>query len=348
MFLPTSPSLPIHALAGSFNNTSATYKFYWFLSILQELENGNSKPLKVTLFSRMVANAWYTVNYFHVSFGKQDMLQRAITNLRSIEGISIEEKPEAIIKKLAFSTDPRTVRELRYFNQEVPWRFLSPWIKGSQKDVYKRSESFENSCPYSLFEDHIEINPEWIPYFIQNAGVLKSFCYWHLTMYLQKHNPNVPDLANKLVKPPYRNGLGKQRRFWNLVIDELGPIDCIYTQKKLTPGAFAVEHFIPHAFVSHDLIWNLIPACSSFNSAKSDKLPPLERYFDSFFEIQVKGLEVVLHKEPKNKLLEDYLNIFPELTSAVQDKDHSKQRFREQIEPLVSIAANNGFEFLTN
>ncbi|WP_367268579.1 HNH endonuclease domain-containing protein [uncultured Pedobacter sp.] len=38
-------------------------------------------------------------------------------------------------------------------------------------------------------------------------------------------------------------------------------------------GSFAVEHFIPYAFVSHDLIWNLIPADPSFNSRKNNKLP---------------------------------------------------------------------------
>lgn len=347
MFLPNSSSLPIHALAACFNNTSATYKFYWFLSILQEVERGNSKPAKIDLFARMVANAWYTVNYFHVSFGKQDMLQRAIENLKLNEGINIDEKAESILNKLTSSNTASTLRELKYFNKEVPWRFLSPWIKGQEKDVYRRSRLFENICPYALHDDYIEINPAWIPYLVQNSGVLKSFCYWQLSLYLQKHNPNVPDIPNKLIKPPFRNGLAKQRQFWDLVINELGTIECIYTAKKLSHGNFAVEHFIPHAFVSHDLMWNLIPACKSFNSTKSDKLPPLERYFERFYELQATGLEIVYKTDPKNKLLEDYLSIFPDLSSAIVDKDAGKQRFREQLEPLVAIAANNGFEFMS-
>ena len=32
---------------------------------------------------------------------------------------------------------------------------------------------------------------------------------------------------------------------------------------------FALDHFIPHAFVSHDLIWNLLPIEKRFNSIKS-------------------------------------------------------------------------------
>uniref|UniRef100_UPI0040483A9D HNH endonuclease domain-containing protein n=1 Tax=Mariniflexile sp. TaxID=1979402 RepID=UPI0040483A9D len=59
--------------------------------------------------------------------------------------------------------------------------------------------------------------------------------------------------------------------------DELGSVDCIYTGEKLIKGNYAVEHFIPYSFVSHDLIWNLIPADKSFNSSKSNRLP-IKRY----------------------------------------------------------------------
>jgi hypothetical protein len=44
---------------------------------------------------------------------------------------------------------------------------------------------------------------------------------------------------------------------------------------------------------------------------------------------------------PKNKLLEDYLTIFPDL-----EKSFSKEKFKERIQPLITIASNNGFEFL--
>ncbi|WP_285056633.1 HNH endonuclease domain-containing protein [Pedobacter ginsengisoli] len=138
---------------------------------------------------------------------------------------------------------------------------------------------------------------------------MKSFCYWHLSLYLQKHNPNVPDIPNKLIKPPQRNGLTKQRKdFWDLVIHHNGPVNCIYTQKKLTIGDYAVEHFVPYAFVSHDLLWNLIPADKSFNSSKCDKLPSMAHHFDLYFDMQVLGLKTVIsngHNKNTEKLLQD-------------------------------------------
>ncbi|MFN5883821.1 MAG: HNH endonuclease domain-containing protein, partial [Bacteroidota bacterium] len=57
------------------------------------------------------------------------------------------------------------------------------------------------------------------------------------------------------------------------MLHEVGSIQCIYTNNDLVIGNYAVEHFVPYSFVSHDLMWNLIPADTSFNSSKSDKLP---------------------------------------------------------------------------
>lgn len=121
--LPPNPALPISLLAASFNNTSATYKYYWFLSILSELEEGNTIMPKHRLFAGMVSSAWYTVNYFHISFGKQDHLQRAIKQIRETEGITIDEKQQVVKDRIIKSLNPSTAKTLRYFDSEVPHRY---------------------------------------------------------------------------------------------------------------------------------------------------------------------------------------------------------------------------------
>jgi hypothetical protein len=184
----------------------------------------------------------------------------------------------------------------------------------------------------------------WANYFLLNAALIKNFCYWNLVMFLQVKNPNVPDIANKIIKPATRNNLFKQRQFWDMVIDELGSVNCIYTKRALTKGDFAVEHFVPYSFVSHDLIWNLIPADKSFNSSKSDKLPSMNTYFDPFFILQETAIKIVREREPRNKFLEDYFTILPDLNNL--DTIKTKNRFRDTIQPLITIAANNGFTYL--
>lgn len=343
MQLPQSNALSVNLLAACFNNTSATYKYYWLLSILQEIEQGNSTIAKRNLFARMISNAWFTVNYFHVSFGKQDLIQDTVKYIHAIEKIPIDEKLDIVFQKLTTTQNKASEKLLWHFNKNVPHWFLSPWFPGLQKAaIYTASKRFNENCLYALHDDSIEINPEWKSYLIDNSGILKAFCYWNLSLFLQSKNPNVPDIPNKLVKPALRSSLTVQRKqFWDLVLKELGYVQCIYTGKKLTIGDYAVEHFIPYNFVSHDLIWNLIPADKSFNSSKSDKLPPLEKYFTPFYSLQKVAVEIVTEQSPKNKLLEDYLTIFPDL------KEFTESKFLERIQPLITIASNNGFEFLT-
>lgn len=340
--LPETSSLPVNLLAACFNKTSATYKFYWFLSILNRVEQGEIMIDKRHLFADMIAHSWFTVNYFHVSFGKQDKLQQAIEKVKLLENLAIDADRDHIFKSLTATEHQTTLKELWYFNSEVPHRFLSPWFRAEDmKLAYDQSQSFHNNCLYAVNKESIRVNPVWFEYLKNNAGILKAFCYWHLAVYLQRKNPNVPDIPNKLIKVPVRKSLNEQRKFWDIVIGELGGVDCIYTNTRLNIGQYAVEHFLPYAFVSHDLMWNLIPADPSFNSSKSDKLPVLDKYFDPFYNLQQQAVEIIQHKAPKHKFLEDYLTIFPLLTH----QPIERQKFLEQIQPLVTIASNNGFEF---
>src|SRR5207249_4892044 len=144
--------------------------------------------------------------------------------------------------------------------------FLSPWFSGkSKREIYESSKLFSESCPYSLDKEHIEINPKWRTYFTRNAKILKHYCLWNLTLYLQDRNPLIPDIPNKLIKPAERQALNEQRRqYWDIVIREKHSLRCIYTNSEMTIGNYHVEHFLPYSFVSHNLIWNLIPADTTF------------------------------------------------------------------------------------
>jgi hypothetical protein len=350
MSLPCSKHLPISKLAASFANTSATYKFYWLLAILELVEEEQEIIPKRRLFARMIGNAWYTVNYFHVSFGKQDLIQHSVQSILQGERLTIDIKKGLLLSILETSVLRTTEQTLNHFNKNVPHWFLSPWFVkvGRENDVtyrkriYSSSQIFENECLYALYDDHIIVNPKWIDYLKANAKILKDFIYWNLTLFLQTRNPNVPDIANKLIRPPFRGSLTKQRKnYWDIIFKEVGTIDCIFTNSTLSIDKYALDHFIPHAFVSHDLIWNLVPIDISFNSTKSDKLPNMETHFDGFFNLQKMAFEIMYHHNPKSKLLEEYLSIYPDLNSSF-DYD----RYKESIQPLVTIAHNNGFGYL--
>lgn len=97
--LPFQQDLPINLLSACFNKTSATYKFYWFLSILNRVEQDKVTINNHHLFADMLAHSRFTVNYFHVSFGKQDKLQQAIEKVK-LENLTIDADRNYIFKKL--------------------------------------------------------------------------------------------------------------------------------------------------------------------------------------------------------------------------------------------------------
>ena len=353
MNLPFSDNLPTNKLASSFASTSATYKFYWLIAIIELVENGQTTIKKRDVFSRMISNSWYTVNYFHVSFGKQDIIQNAVEDILKFESLAIDIKKDNLISILENSKKTETKKSLEHFNLNVPHWFLSPWFpkmkdennSNYKKRIYLSSQKFENNCLYGLHNDFIEINPVWINYLKANAKILKDFCYWNLSLFLQTRNPNVPDIPNKLIKPPVRNGLTKQtNEYWKIVFKELGSIECIFSGTKLyfDEKNFAIDHFIPHAFVSHDLIWNLIPIEKITNSKKSDNLPLFNEHFDKFYNLQKTAFEINKHHNSKSRYMDEYLSIFPNIDS------FEKEKFSNTIQPLITIASNNGFLYMKN
>lgn len=351
MNLPFSENLPINKLASAFGSTSATYKFYWLIALIELVEEGNIEISKRKIFSRMISNSWYTINYFHISFGKQDNLQIAVERILKEENLSIDEKKNRLNLCLEKSTNKETIKQLFHFDKNVPHWFLSPWFPKINKEtdnqqksrIYTDSQLFLNDSLYALHKDNIEVNPIWTPYLKSNAKILKDYCYWNLSIFLQTRNPNVPDIPNKLIKPALRNGLTKQtNEYWKLVFKELGSIDCIFTNTKLyfDERNYALDHFVPHAFVSHDLIWNLLPIEKKFNSSKSDKLPLFEKYFDKFYDLQKVAFDINKQHNSKSKYMDEYLSIFSNIDN------FEKERFSNTIQPLITIASNNGFLFM--
>ena len=347
--IPQNNDLSINKLSSVFNNTAASYKFYWFISLLQLIPSINSYKIPIKdILSKMICNAWYPINYFKLNFGYSDKFSENIELIQKILNIPIDISLDDLFILLKGTTNNQVNKLIFHFEQLVPYRFLSPWIKGSKIEVIQKSQSFQNNCLYKLnrnINNSIEINSDLSNYLIKNNKILIDFSYWNLLQYLQVRNPNVPNIGNKLIKPIIRGSLTNQRNFWNLVLKEIGTLKCIYTGKTLYVGTFDIEHFIPWSFVSHDQLWNLIPADSSVNSSKNNKLPPLEKYFDSFVDIQYKAINVIFNKNPKLKLLEDYLILGSNINDILQ-KPYSdfKQKYYEIISPLIQIALNSGFE----
>lgn len=352
MQLPISNTLTTTCLGRIFSNTVATYKYFWFVSIMQIHAKTNNLRMDVwDIVIRMVANAWYPVHYFHLSFGKSDSLFNIVMKLQKITGIPIDANMETVIEVLHDKLEDSQIKsQLRILTINVPYRFLRPWIDTSDdREMVIRSQILENGCLYSLHKDgtafYITLNPAWDLYLHNHYNILLDFAYWNLVQFLQLRNPNVPAISNKLIKPERRNPLSNQHRYWDMVMTLGGSVHCIYTGKELHPLDYDLDHFIPWSFVSHDLLWNLIPADGSINSSKSDKLPDLTSYLPKLAKLQHDSLRIVVNGNKNLKILEDYLSLgYTARELADMDDERFMDLFDKTFKPLNQIALNMGFE----
>jgi len=349
MELPVDKKLEINRLAQIYNNTSATYKFYWFVSLLDIFVKTGKKQISFwEIIAGMITEAWYPIHYFRLSFGKSDSLYDQAVELQKLLNIPIDSNKNQIYLHIIDNIEtPRVKSLLRVFSFNVPYRFLSPWIIYTTKeDVVTLSKNFTNNCLYAINGESIEINPNWEQYLNDHYLILRDFTFWNLTVFLQKRNPNVPDVPSKLIKPIQRDSLIKQRNFWDTFIEINGSIECIYTGKLLHKREYDLDHFIPWSFVSHDLLWNLLPADPSINSSKCNNLPLLDKYLVPFARTHQKAIQAIYIKKPNNKLLEDYLMLHDSISDLVMFSESDFLNiFKKTFNPMVQIAENMGFKY---
>ena len=339
-----------------FANTVATYKYFWFLSILQI--HAKTEKLRIDVWYiviRMVANAWYPIHYFRLSFGKSDSLFVIVMELQKITGIPIDADVENVCESLLDRLEDTQIKSrLRILTLNVPYRFLSPWINTSDdKEMVNRSQTMENGCLYSLHKDDIDfyimLNPAWDKYLHNHYNILIDFTYWNLTKFLQMRNPNVPAISNKLIRPDKRDSLSCQHRYWDMVLNLGGSIQCIYTGKELHQSDYDLDHFLPWSFVSHNLNWNLVPSDGSINSSKSNKLPDLNIYLHKLADIQHRSLRICINAHKTPRILEDYLSLgYTPRELADMSDIHFMEIYEKTFKPMNQIALNMGYEIWQN
>lgn len=358
MFLPEHNQLDIGKLSSVFRDTTNSYKFYWFLSILDSLrDNGENIILQKDIALRMLANVWYPLDYFKLSFGSQDGFKKVAQFVSSKILVDNSPNSPSLIDQIKQNFTERDLtqltQEIKKLYRWVPFRFVRPFIEAETKgilDQYVNAaitqicdelfESHPHRIMYRFVGDSIELNSIWVEYLQKHQGILRGFIFWHLVRFVQKNNPNVIGLSEKLQKPVQRD-LGLANKFWRSYLNSNPNCTCIYSGQVITSENLSLDHFLPWSYVAHDQLWNIIPTTRKVNSTKSNSLPSLELYFEAFARLQFEIVEFYLGKSD-NKILEDYSQVFKVDLSSL-----SSSKFKEKLEQIIfpqfQIAQNTGF-----
>jgi transcriptional regulator with XRE-family HTH domain len=368
--LPPSNEVNVAALARLFSDTTNSYKYLFFISLLDILQRRQFEVLSSVSFQEliieMLANAWYPHTYFKLSFGKQDKISEKLDSLAF-------EIPEPILKFT--DTDKKLLRKaiasqnlkdiISSLRRYVPFRLIIPFLKeeltgvdagkGNQLEIAMpriASQNFEARKPLYQFDSDqyndctaIMIHPDWAAYLEKHYSIIRGWASWEWLSYIQKRNPSTPGILGKLFAPSRRNSLAKQTAYWNLVLKHT-EIKCIYSERAIG-SKFSLDHYLPWSFVAHDQLWNLIPTFPEINSSKSNDLPP-EKFFQRFVQVQHLGL-VTSRDQLTEKLWNTYVEVYVSDLGIAEETDllnldNLTHAYKGIIQPLISLAANQGFK----
>lgn len=212
---------------------------------------------------------------------------------------------------------------------------------------------------YKQYDTEIILEDNWFKYLSENREILEGWVQYNLIEYLQRRNPTIPGIPNKIAPPEKRN-LTQAKAFWKVVISKTEITDC-YTGKPFrkecfdTLGKLEIDHFIPWSFIASDEIWNLTPTFKKVNLSKSNNLPDMN--VDLKLMAHQHHVAIGLAEENKQikKLLNSYLNhnlnditTKTELFSKSIDVDEYKEGIFKIIEPLYLSAQNAGYKQWVN
>ena len=210
-----------------FNNTQNSYKFYWWLSIIEICFKEDKKEISYNeIVFKLISKLWYPVNYFKLSFGKIDQCSKYIKQIQLEyhleENISEKDLYQfLIINKSSYFLINITNELTRY----VPYRFIRSWFSQETrgiKDSKVNSRILElqnQSAPYTIDSKSkkIIISEDWFQWINSNFTLIKAYTLFKLIKYLEKENPSVSNLSIKLEKPKTRNLLSSTK-YWKRFI----------------------------------------------------------------------------------------------------------------------------------
>jgi hypothetical protein len=367
--LPEARGLNVGALAGLFRHTTNSYKFLFFLALLERLRRQSFRAEPPITFEaltvEMLTLAWYPHTYFKLSFGSQDTIGQKLDALALEAGRAARGEDRAAVRAALAEVDLGAARRLMDF---VPYRLLSPFLvaelRGVDKGAWMALEKalpaianahFEARRPLYRFDadDHrrcsaLRVHSDWAAYLGEHVEIVRGWAAWHWLHFMQRRNPATPGLANKLFPPERRRGLTHQTTYWRTVLaqPEGAALCCIYSGEPLVGAVIALDHYLPWSFVVHDQLWNLVPVVPAVNSAKSNRLPDA-RYLEPFMRFQHRGLEIAQAVLPA-RTFGGYAEAFiadlhlPD-EAALLDYGQLEAAYQRHLPPLLSLAGNQGF-----
>ena len=357
--LPESDDLRIEYFGHLFDNTSECYKMFWFQVIVEKILAGRTSASYEEIIDEMITDAWYMVAEYHLNLGPRDNLEFAVNRLVEISGFKASENKSVLLEYIRNCRDAEVRRYKSKLIDNVPYRLQAPFLDLKTADwnvpkpqLIDRINTYYNLLykfdRYDRLNTKIHFEEKWIDYVVKNQVIIRGWLKYNLVEYLQRRNPNVPGVIDKL-NPPQERNLTDVQKYWKLIMS-VGPVVEIYGDGELTEKDISIDHFVPWSYVANDEIWNLHPTTKSINSAKSNYLPRWDAYFNKLTELEYRSYQLMWEHERIRKEFEKVKN--KHLNSPIVEgrlyapnltKEEFGGRLSEIVLPVYQSAKSAGF-----
>ncbi len=191
-------SIDVSILNSMFANTTTSYKYLWFMAIISLAKEGNTLLLNYRdILIRMVALAWPMVLVDEIHLGERDKMSKYINEIHRTTSLTFNSSSRDVINYLTQNYYTHRIEQiLSPLLKNVPYRFLSPWIRyTSDEEVKARSQVEGCSALYSLYDKYIVLNSEWWDYIDTNFIEVGDYALRSFVSYAKQYNPEL-----KLIK----------------------------------------------------------------------------------------------------------------------------------------------------
>ena len=217
MQLPHSDILDIAHFSRLFDNKSECYKLFWFQAIARKIKEGQKTITFEALIDEMITDAWYMVLEYRLNLGPNDALERVVHRLGEISNMKSCEKKDVVLEYVKTCKDKEVLAMKRTLSYNVPYRLQAPFMESmkgkewnrSGENLAKRINQEQRLMYYFLqfsgLNTQIQIQEEWADYIDRNYEIIQGWVELNLIQYLQRRNPSVPGIVDKLYPPKERN-----------------------------------------------------------------------------------------------------------------------------------------------
>ena len=307
-------TLDIEGFSHMMKDPSYCYKFYWLEAIVQLIAEGVKETTFDAVIDEMICNAWYSVREFHIHLSGMP-----------IDGQVKDGLERAVSKLSELSNLPANASKVEIKNA----------IKKYALELKTSKEQLTNMVPYRAlagFFDRAEEPADW--------GSVRR-----MTEYIERINEHVVIL-------PYTLGTGSKLKkeiyfqpSWTKMIQDNTVSILGWIQYEKVKWLQNNNPEVP------GLVYKLAPMDSSLNSAKSNKLPKWDPFFERFAENQYLLYGFIHEKPGIHKLFEGcYRDNLHSIWAGreLYCKGNSREQFynilQKNMQPMYDSARRQGYE----